>query len=265
MSETYSYDNTPETEVLSEEEQNSLQVGEQLVAEQEGLLAGKYKNTEDLEAAYLSLQKKLGQTEEEEVDYESTDEGYEEEEGSDEEESDETPAVSLINEASEEYYANDGTLSEETIERFSEMSSTDLVNAYLEIQAKNPQAPQGVEMSEGQVNSVQNAAGGEANYNRVIEWAANNLPNNQIDAFDSVVDSGNPAAIGIAFQGLQRQYDEANGYEGRMLQGKPADSRGDVYRSQAELVAAMSDPRYDSDPAYRADVIDKLNVSDLQF
>ena len=265
MAETFSYDNTPETEVLSEEEQNSLQVGEQLVAEQEGLLAGKYKSAEELESAYLSLQKKLGQTEEEEVDYESTDEGYEEEEGSDEEVSDEAPAVSLINEASEEYYANDGTLSEETIERFSEMSSTDLVNAYLEIQAKNPQAPQGVEMSEGQVNSVQNAAGGEANYNRVIEWAANNLPNNQIDAFDSVVDSGNPAAIGIAFQGLQRQYDEANGYEGRMLQGKPADSRGDVYRSQAELVAAMSDPRYDSDPAYRADVIDKLNVSDLQF
>ena len=264
MSETFSYDNTPETEVLTAEEQDSLQVGEQLVAEQEQLLAGKYKSTEDLEAAYLSLQKKLGQ-EDEEVDYESSDEGYEEKEGSDEEISDDAPAVSLINEASEEYYANDGTLSEETIEKFSEMSSTDLVNAYLEIQANNPQAPQGVEMSEGQVNSVQNAAGGEANYNRVIEWAANNLPNNQIDAFDSVVDSGNPAAIGIAFQGLQRQYDESNGYEGRMLQGKPADSRGEAYRSQAELVAAMSDPRYDTDPAYRADVVDKLNQSDLQF
>jgi len=262
MSETFSYDNTPEAEVLTAEEQDSLQVGEQLEAEHEQLLAGKYKSTEDLEAAYLSLQKKLGQ---EEPDYEESDEGYAEEEGSDEEISDDAPAVSLINEASEEYYANDGTLSEETIEKFSEMSSTDLVNAYLEIQAKNPQAPQGVEMSEGQVNSVQNAAGGEANYNRVIEWAANNLPNNQIDAFDSVVDSGNPAAIGIAFQGLQRQYDEANGYEGRMLQGKPAGSKGDVYRSQAELVAAMSDPRYDTDPAYRADVVDKLNQSDLQF
>ena len=262
MSETFSYDNTPDAEVLTAEEQDSLQVGEQLEAEHEQLLAGKYKSTEDLEAAYLSLQKKLGQ---EEPNYEESDEGYAEEEGSDEEISDDAPAVSLINEASEEYYANDGTLSEETIEKFSEMSSTDLVNAYLEIQAKNPQAPRGVEMSEGQVNSVQNAAGGEANYNRVIEWAANNLPNNQIDAFDSVVDSGNPAAIGIAFQGLQRQYDEANGYEGRMLQGKPAGSKGDIYRSQAELVAAMSDPRYDTDPAYRADVVDKLNQSDLQF
>lgn len=263
MAETLSYDNTPETEVLSAEEQDSLEVGEQLVAEQEGLLAGKYKNAEDLEAAYLSLQKKLGQ---EEQDYEESDEGYAEEEESDEEVSDEAPAVSLINEASEEYYANDGQLSEETISRFSEMSSQDLVNAYLEIQANNPQAPQqAVEMSEAQVNSVQNAAGGEANYNRVVEWAASNLPDAQIDAFDSVVDSGNPAAIGIAFQGLQRQYEESNGYEGRMLQGKPAGNSNDIFRSQAELVAAMGDPRYENDPAYRADIIQKLEQSDLNF
>ena len=264
MSETYSYDNTPETEVLSEEEQNSLEVGEQLVAEQEGLLAGKYKNAEDLEAAYLSLQKKLGQ--EEEPDYEESDEGYAEEEETDEEVSEYAPAVSLINDASEEYYANDGQLSEETISRFSEMSSQDLVNAYLEIQANNPQAPQqAVQLSESDVNQVQNAAGGEANYNRVIEWAADNLTEGAIDAFDSVVDSGNPMAINIAFQGLQAEYNEANGYEGRMLQGKPASSTGDVFRSQAELVAAMGDPRYDTDPAYRADVVQKLNQSDLQF
>ena len=214
MAETLSYDNTPDAEVLTAEEQNSLEVGEKLVAEQEQLLAGKYKSAEDLESAYLSLQKKLGQTEEEEVDYEESDEGYAEEEESNEEVSDDAPAVSLINEASEEYYANDGTLSQETIERFSEMSSTDLVNAYLEIQANNPQATQSVEMSDAQINSVQNAAGGEANYNRIVEWAASNLPDAQIEAFDSVVDTGNPAAIGIAFQGLQRQYDEANGYEG---------------------------------------------------
>jgi len=267
MAETFTSDNSPDTEVLTSEEQDSLEVGEKLVAEQEQLLAGKYKSAEDLEQAYLSLQKKLGQEDnEEEYDYEDSDEGYEEEEESDEEVSDDAPAVSLINEASEEYYANDGQLSEETISKFSEMSSQDLVNAYLEIQANNPQAPQqSVELSEAQVNSVQNSAGGEANYNRIVEWAASNLPDNQIDAFDSVVDSGNPAAIGIAFQGLQSQYNEANGYEGRMLQGKPASSSGDIYRSQAELVAAMGDPRYDTDPAYRQDVISKLEQSDLNF
>jgi len=265
MAETFTSDNTTETEVLTEEEQNSLEVGEKLVAEQEGLLAGKYKDAKDLEAAYLSLQKKLGQ--EEEVDYESSDEGYEEEEGADEEVSENAPAISLINEASDEYYANDGALSEETISRFSEMSSQDLVNAYVEMYQNGQvnQTSQGVEMSEAQVNSVMNAAGGEANYNEIVEWAASNLPDRQIDAFDSVVDSGNPAAIGIAFQGLQSAYQEANGYEGRMLQGKAPSSSGEVYRSQAELVAAMGDPRYDNDPAYRADVIQKLEQSDLNF
>lgn len=146
------------------------------------------------------------------------------------------------------------------------MSSQDLVNAYLEIQANNPQAPtQGVELSEAQVNSVQNACGGEANYNAVVDWAASNLTNEAIDAFDSVVDSGNPMAISIAFKGLQNEYNEANGYEGRMLQGRAASSAGERFRSQAELVSAMGDPRYDTDEAYRDDVLRKLDNSDLQF
>ena len=264
MAETLSYDNTPDTEVLSAEEQNSLEVGEKLVAEQEQLLAGKYKNAEELESAYLSLQKKLGRNEEEEYDYEESDEGYEEE--SDEEVSANAPAISLINDASDEYYANDGALSEETISKFSEMSSQDLVNAYMEMYETGQVGQrQSYELSDAQVNSVMNNAGGESNYNQVVEWAASNLNDRQIDAFDSVVDSGNPAAIGIAFQGLQRAYDEANGYEGRMLQGRAPSSAGDVYRSQAELVAAMGDPRYDNDPAYRADVIAKLEQSDLNF
>ena len=218
MAETLSYDNTPETEVLTAEEQDSLEVGEKLVAEQEGLLAGKYKNAEDLEQAYLSLQKKLGQTDEETGEEEG--EGYREEEESDEEVSDYAPAISLINDASDEYYANDGALSEETISKFSEMSSQDLVNAYMEMyESGQVNTAQVAEMSDAQVKSVMNAAGGESNYNTVVEWAASNLSDRQIDAFDSVVDSGNPAAIGIAFQGLQSAYQEANGYEGRMLQG----------------------------------------------
>ena len=146
------------------------------------------------------------------------------------------------------------------------MSSQDLVNAYLEIQANNPQAPtQGVELSEAQVNSVQNACGGEANYNAVVDWAASNLTDEAINAFDSVVDSGNPMAISIAFKGLQNEYNEDNGYEGRMLQGRAASSAEETFRSQAELVSAMGDPRYDTDEAYRDDVLRKLDASDLQF
>ncbi len=269
MAETFTNDNTPDTEVLTPEEEDSLAVGEKLVAEQEGLLAGKYKNAEDLEAAYIALQQKLGQGKSEPEEPEETESEAKQEETEPDKEklSEASPAVALINEASSEFYSNDGSLSDKTISKFSSMSSTDLVNAYLEIQKNNPQSQNAapVEMSDAQVNQVKNAAGGEAEYGKVLSWAAKNLESSKVDAYDSVIDSGNLQAINIAFQGLKAEYDNANGYEGRMLQGKPANNKGDLYRSQAELVRAMSDPRYENDPAYRADVISKLEQSDLNF
>ena len=55
------------------------------------------------------------------------------------------------------------------------------------------------------------------------------------------------------------------GVEGQLFKGKPAGSNRDVFRSQAEVVQAMSDPRYDRDPAYRSDVFEKLERSNLQY
>ena len=71
--------------------------------------------------------------------------------------------------------------------------------------------------------------------------------------------------IQLALAGLQAEYEKANGFEGQMLTGKPAKQQVDVFRSQAEVVEAMSDPKYDRDPAYRQDVFDKLNRSDIQY
>jgi len=263
MAETLTYDNTPESEILTDEEADSLEVGEQLVEQQEQLLAGKYKNAEDLESAYIELQKKLGSNDDEEgEDNEGEDEG----EGVDEEVSDEAPAISLIQEASTEYYANDGELSPETIQKFSSMSSQDLVNAYIEIQRNNPDAQvQSAELSDANINDVQNSVGGEQAYEQLTNWAADNLPDQEIDAFDNLIDSGNVAAIKMGLTALQSKYNEANGYEGRMLQGKKPSSSGQVFRSQAELIQAMSDPRYETDPAYRNDLLEKLDNSDLNF
>ena len=64
---------------------------------------------------------------------------------------------------------------------------------------------------------------------------------------------------------MKSRYEAVNGYEGRRLTGKAADTSGDVFRSQAQLVEAMSDPRYDRDPAYRQDVVAKLERSDIDF
>ena len=258
MAETLTVNTEPETEVLTPEEQDSLKVGEELVAEQEGLLAGKYKNEKELESAYLELQKKLG-------DSDGVQEGKQETEEVTEEPED-NPAMSLISEASAEFYANDNSLSDDTIEKFSSMSSKELVNAYIQSLKNAPaQETAEVDMSDADVNQVQNSVGGEKQYNAVVSWAAENLPKNKLDAFDNLVGTGNTEAIELAIAGLKAQYDNANGYEGRTLQGKPAKSSGDVFRSQAELVAAVSDPRYDNDPAYRQDVIAKLDRSDVNF
>ena len=252
-------DAQPETEVLTPEEQDSLKVGEELEAEHEGLLAGKYKNEKELESAYLELQKKLG-------DQDGVQEGQETQEVTEEPKAEENPAMSLISEASAEYYSNDNTLSAETIEKFSSMSSKDLVNAYVE-SIKNAPAQQAeqADMTDAQINQVQNSVGGVQQYNQIVSWAGQNLPKTQLDAFDGVVNTGNVEAIKLAVAGLKAQYSEANGFEGTTLQGKPAKASGDVFRSQAELVAAVGDPRYDNDPAYRNDVVEKLNRSDLKF
>ncbi len=261
MAETLSYDNTPATEVLSPEEQDSLEVGEKLVAEQEGLLAGKYNSAQELEKAYLELQSKLGKGE-------TTEQA--EGEGDDSELSEEapetSPAYDLIMQASEEYYGNENTLSSETIEKFSEMSSTDLVNAYIQSIQNNPAAQQQeVDIPDAQVNQIQNSVGGEKQYTNIVSWAANNLPEKQVLAYDNLVASGNVEAINLALKGLKAEYDDAFGNEGRTLQGRSPRNSDGVFKSQAELISAMNDPRYDTDEAYREQIIDKLNASDISF
>ncbi len=258
MAETLSYDPTPEAEVLSEEEQDSLQVGQELKEQQEQLLAGKYKSAADLEKAYVELQKKLGEGSDEEEQGEA--------EPSEEEAPEVSPAQSLITDASAEY-AENGQLSEEMMSKFSEMSSQDLVQAYMEMQANAPQAEaaEPVELSDNDVNAIKNSVGGEVEYDKVIDWATNNLSESQIEAYDDIISTGNTDVIQMMVDGLKAQYDSANGFEGRMLTGKAANNSSDVFRSQEEVVSAIADPRYDRDPAYRNDVLEKLERSDVTF
>ena len=266
MSETLSYQPEVQTESapdnLTPEEQDSLAVGEKLQAEQEGLLAGKYKSAEELEKAYVELQKKLGENKEEDTEQVSTEEKTEDKPQMSE-------GANLITSASEEYFANGNKLSPETLAKFSSLSSQDLIKAYMEV-SQNPefqqqQAAPPADITASQINQIKNAAGGEKAYANIVNWAKTSLPQDQINAFDEVVNTGSVQAIQLAVSGLKSQYDNANGVEGRMVTGKTAPNNGDVFRSQAELVRAMSDTRYDNDPAYRQDVIEKLDRSDLEF
>ena len=264
MSETLSYQPETTTETmpdnLTPEEQEHLAVGEKLQADQEQLLAGKYKDAQELEKAYVELQNKLGEKEQ------STEQATEEQ-------PDDKPQLSegasLITSASDEYYANGNKLSDETMAKFSAMSSQDLIKAYMEVQKppefQQQQSAPAADITPAQVSQIKNAAGGDQAYANIINWAKGSLPQDQLNAFNEVVNSGSVQAIQLAVSGLKSQYDNANGVEGRLVTGKTAPNNGDVFRSQQELVRAMNDPRYDSDPAYRQDVIEKLDRSDLEF
>ena len=276
MAETLTYDAGTDTVTdgegnnLTAAEQESLAVGEELVAQQEGLLAGKYKDAAELEKAYVELSKKLGekgnQDSGEAGDTEDTAEVESEETT---EETEETPEISeaaqLITSASDEFNEK-GELTADTIEKFSSMSSKELVEAYLEVQDSLPQSQAAAEIEDAQINDIKNFAGGEQAYGKLVTWAGENLGQADIDAFDEIVGTGSVEAIKLAVSGLRSQYDNANGYEGQMYTGKAPKTNQDVFRSQAELVAAMSDRRYDQDPAYRQDVIAKLERSNnLEF
>ena len=261
---------TDTVENLTPEEQDSLAVGSEIQEQQEQLFAGKYKSAEELEKAYGELQKKLGDqgTEDSGEAGDTQDTAEVESEETTEETQETSPpsaAAELIQSASEEYFNNDSKLSPETLEKFSSMSSKDLVEAYMQVQGNLPQGDlldNAGDISDATVNEIKNYAGGEQSYDNMVQWASNNLDTQSVEAFDSIINTGSVDAIKLAVNGLKAQYENANGYEGTMVTGKaPAQSK-DVYRSQAELVAAMNDRRYDSDPAYRQDVIAKLERSD---
>ena len=175
------------TEGLSEEEQDSLAVGEELAEAESQLLAGKYENAEELERAYIELQKKLGGEEEPEE--------AEVEEPEEEEQVEISPGAAIIGNASAEF-AENGSLSEETMAQFNSMSSQELVNAYIESQANAPQQQpqQTADLSEADVNAIKNYAGGEESYGILMQWAAENIPQESVEAFDNLVENGNALA-----------------------------------------------------------------------
>ena len=260
MTEKLPYDPTPaDAPEFTQDEQDSLAVAEKLGKEESELYAGKYQSAEELEEAYINLQKKLGSSDEDDEVEETTleDDEYPEEVAE---------GVDLITTASEEYYENNGEISTETMQKFTEMSSSDLVEAYMAIRDRNPDVDGGVatDLTDAEMNQVYNSAGGEAEYGRLTSWAAQNLSETKLDAFNDMIDRGNSTAIQIAVAGLRAEYEAQEGYEGRMLTGKSAPA-ADGFRSQAEVVQAMSDPRYDRDEAYRQDVYNKLERSDIQF
>ena len=267
---TYDPSGDPETEAAEEaRDSESLEVAENLQEQEEQLLAGKYKDAEELEQAYIELQKKLGsqETETQEESTETTEE-LTEPEGLDED----PTAQSIYNAAIE--YAEQGQISEETLEGFKDMSGQEVVEAYQRLQDQGVDVDQVFEgentsqddggLTDGDINDIQNAVGGQEAYARMTQWAGENFTPQEIQAYDAALESGDLNQINLGLQALYYRYTDAVGVDGNLIQGKAAETE-EGFRSQAEVVRAMGDPRYESDPAYRQDVYDKLERSTIKF
>ena len=250
MAETLTYENSPDTEVLTADEQDSLEVGEKIQAEQENLLAGKYKDAQELEKAYIELQSKLGESKKETEQPEEP----EVEPQAEKEESDPAFLDRLWEEAKTEY-------TDSTMKELESMSSKDIAKMHLEYR----QANQTPVLTEKMISSIKRVAGGEEGYSNMLSWAKQNLSEKEVGMYDTVMDKGDPLACYFAAQALAYRFNDANGTEGRMITGKAPSNKGDQFKSQAQVVEAMSDPKYDNDPAYRKEVMDKLSRSDVKF
>ena len=217
-------------------------------------LPEKFKSAEDMANAYSELEKKLGQPASEEQQQEEEPQQTEETE----DENDKPEAGNYneaVVEASQEFFENDGQLSEETYQKLEKVGlPRDLVDSY----AAGQQAL--LQSEEAQIKGV---AGGE--YDQMAEWANEHLPSEEVDAFDEAVTSGSVQQAKLAVQGLYARYQNATGSRPKTLvQGSVSGTSTMPFKSMQELARAQSDPRYRSgDKAYHQEIDRRLAVSNI--
>ena len=282
---TITYDPSNDPVAIAEAEardSETLAVGQEMQKEQEQLLAGKYKNAEDLESAYIELQKKMGEgkpteevatpepettdqpqfyAEDGSVNYDSAKELYGDNLGSIFQKAEIDPFK-----MNEHFAENNGTLTDEMYNQLGEAGlNKTVVDAYLKGVRQEvgiEEAAAQPELSESEVSDLKGLAGGESGYNDLMKWASENLAKDDIESFDDVLATGNKSAVKFAIKALVGQMEEAEGRDSNIVTGKKPVA-GDAYRSMAEVVRDMNKPEYETDPAYRADVQRKIERSNL--
>ena len=250
--QTLSYEEPQNTEVLNEDEQDSLEVGEKMEVEQEQLLAGKYKDPKDLEAAYKELEKKLGEKSEPDLPKEK----------SENETKDESPKEyeNILDQLWDE-----GTNSKLTPETFEKLKGMDPIEVAKMAMQQRQKQPKSKDFSEQDVKQIHGLVGGEENYKNMMGWATQNVPEQEVNLYDAVMDKGDPLAAYFAVQSMALRYQDAVGKDGQLVRGKAPKQTSDVFNSQQEMVKAMEDPRYNDDPAYREAILEKLERSNINF
>ena len=271
-----------ETPPMSQQDLESLK-------DENGLYAGKFKTVEDLANSYKELEGKLGSVTEEDQVSESTEEttgvpeGYEEyyqEDGTVDYNSVNENYGEILGEIfkennidpykiSAEFHKNEGEIPEEMYQSLLDAGlSKNAVDSYLTGRAAEMGYIEGgegaaEELAQEEVKSIRDSIGGDEAYGKMVSWALENLSKPEIEAFNEATNTMSGPQLSMMVQGLYTRYQNAMGVEPSLYSGRPASSGPTPYRSTAEVVTAMSDPRYGKDVTYTEDVQRRLAGSDV--
>ena len=241
------------------------------------LLAGKYKSVEDLEKAYKELQAKLSRGES--LPPKAEDDNTADDQNGGDDEEDDKPAGDAreiygdliggkLDDAGIDFqdmnvrWQQSGTLESGDYDQLAEAGfNRDMVDAYLSgLQYK---AAQDTALSVKEVTSIKESLGGEAEYNKMIQWAGANLPPEEVEGFNQIINTQPMSAVKMAVAGLHARYTAVEGREPKLIGGRASKGSSDKFESTAQLVEAMSDPRYSKDPAYQRKIQEKLGRSSI--
>ncbi len=124
---------------------------------------------------------------------------------------------------------------------------------------------EGARIADGQINEIKASIGGDEVLAPMLEWAKTNLTEPELKEYNEAVSSGNVAKVKLAVTGLHGLYQKEVGSSPDLLGGTPpgGSAIGDVFESTAQVRAAINDPRYKTDEAYRQSVASKIGRSSV--
>jgi len=221
-------------------------------------LPDKFSSPQELAQAYKSLEQKFSNVQEE---YEQESQTLQQAQEAEEIKAQSTSQVyQLLEERGLDFntFQNElnetGELSKDAYEALEEAGiSNEMVNSWLE----------GQEAREAQsIQQIYNLTGGEEGYNQMLSWMENNMHPTEMEAFNKQIDNMD-ATTELAVSGVYARYQQSEGAMPSLMSGDTNVSIEPRYESLAQVTSAMKDPRYESDPAYRAQVAGRLQNSSL--
>ena len=262
---TSSQVNVSETPPMSQQDLETLAKNE---TDENGLILGKFKSVEDLAASYKELEGKLGQvTEEDQPQSEEETETTDNTEFNAEEFYGDGLAsvleeVGIDPQEISTRFEETGEINEDDYAKLGEAGfSKQVIDTYLDGLKGGAAASE--DIATAQIQGIKDSIGGDDNYSKMVSWAIENLPAEEVKEFNNLTETANATAIKFAVQGLYSQYNNAMGVEPSLVTGRASQSGPRPFQSAAEVQAAVSDPRYGKDVAYTQSVYARYEGSDV--